>query len=133
MRLKFALGFLGFCLLSPCLLPQSDTVDNWIWEDGNVLFEECSAAQNTVEFTRCLAYIAGAADMIGNFQLFKSDGNKPLFTTRICIPVKATRGQLTDVVIKYMKDHPESRTDSASLIVMRALVQVWKCSGADTK
>jgi hypothetical protein len=98
-----------------------------------MLFEDCSAAQNSVEFTRCLAYIAGAADMIGSFQLFKSDSNKPLFGARICIPMKATRGQLTDVVIKYMKDHPESRADGASLIVMRALVQVWKCSGADTK
>jgi hypothetical protein len=71
--------------------------------------------------------------MIGSFQLFESDTNKPPISARICIPMKATRGQLTDVVIKYMKDHPESRADSASLIVMRAFVEVWKCPGTDTR
>lgn len=38
-----------------------------------------------------------------------------------------TLGQLTDLVVAYLKDHPEQRQNSAALLVWRALAQAeWK-------
>jgi hypothetical protein len=134
MKLKLVLGLFGFLLLSPRLPAQiphivvGDTTDDWTWETGNDLLDQCSADQKSVVFTQCLGYIRGAVDLIGTLQgSVGIDGKSFWKLAAVCLPNRATSGQITDVVIKYLKEHPEERTDKAGLIILRALVHAWGC------
>ena len=44
-----------------------------------------------------------------------------------CIPQKVTNGQITRVVIKYLKDHPEQLHTSARKLILFALDEGFPC------
>jgi hypothetical protein len=46
-----------------------------------------------------------------------------------CSPAVSTYGQAKDVVIKYMKENPETRHAEAFYIVADALRKTWPCKG----
>ncbi len=46
-----------------------------------------------------------------------------------CSPALSTYGQVKDVVIKYMKENPETRHLEAFYIVSDALRKIWPCKG----
>jgi Rap1a immunity proteins len=141
MQLKLVLGFLGFLLLSPRLPAQishvvvGDTTDDWTWETGNDLLDQCSADEKSVVFTQCLGYIRGAVDLIGALQGSVGGDDKKSFwkPTAVCLPNHATSGQITDVVIKYLREHPEERADRAGWIIIRALIKAWGCPASPKK
>lgn len=45
-----------------------------------------------------------------------------------CLPPKATLGQATDVVCKYIKENPKDRTKPATVMVGLALNEAFPCS-----
>lgn len=50
--------------------------------------------------------------------------------THHCPPANGgniTAGQVSDIVKKYLENHPQIRNLSADLLVLMALVQTWPC------
>ena len=45
----------------------------------------------------------------------------------VCIPPKVTNGQSGDVLIKYLRDHPEERHKSVGVLACRAFKEAWPC------
>jgi hypothetical protein len=77
---------------------------------GNDLYDKCTA-----ESLICAAYVAGMADA------FVHDGT-------VCLPQSnVTTRQLADVVMAYLRAHPEARTYSAASIGDVAFTQAFPC------
>lgn len=79
---------------------QAGTVGN---SDFTLLLEECSMA---------LGYIQGVFDIAGGLN-------------QIDAPKKSIHGQVFDIVMNDLRDHPERRADPAAYIILFALQQVW--------
>jgi len=79
--------------------------------DGNTLYASCITRGNAAS---CDGYIAGVADTLE-------------MTRTICIPPRVTSGQLVDVVIKFLKDNPESRHYAGASEATIALGRAFPC------
>lgn len=94
------------------------------FENGNTLFERCSVAEGDALFYQqraaCRSYILGALD---DFSLEMEIAHKPR-----CVPQNATAGQITDVVVKYLRDNPNMRQLSGSVLVRAAMVNGFGCN-----
>ena len=60
----------------------------------------------------CMNYISGVVDT----------------SSLVCPPMTVTRGQLKDIVTKYLKEKPATRHWSATLLVQDSLVAVFPCN-----
>jgi hypothetical protein len=88
------------------------------YETGNELYTWCTTAASEAH---CLSYILGVSDTISSYQGLK------LAKTIVCAPKGVTGGQIRDVVVNYLKAHPEERHTSASSSILVALSEVWPC------
>lgn len=86
---------------------------------GNEVLQKCDEGADTQDIAYCLGYIAGAVDQIA---LWTNYGGKN------CIPSNATLGQMRDVIVKYLKDHPQDRHRSAPLLSYMALGEAYSCN-----
>jgi hypothetical protein len=78
---------------------------------GNDLYDKCTA-----ESVVCAAYVAGMADALSH------DGT-------VCLPQNnVTTRQLVDVVVAYLRAHPEMRNYSAASIGDVAFTQAFPCA-----
>jgi hypothetical protein len=96
------------------LLPsagQAETVD------GNFLLAQCDGMSRTVRGVGCTSYIAGFRDAL--------DVAQDAAGTPHCIPPTVNVGQVRDVAIRYLKQHPESRHHPAAMLLLRAVEEVW--------
>jgi hypothetical protein len=84
---------------------------------GNKLFERCGASRDTADYTGCLGYVAGVVDAL---HMMENSG--------VCPPQGSTVGQTVDVVMKYLRDHPEARHHAAAGEVFLALRQAFPCN-----
>lgn len=95
--------------------------------DGNRLLILCGKG-NPMPFSpgappsagrqECEAYISGVADMLAN--------DTP---RRACIPTNVEMGQLRQVVLKALANHPEATQQPAARLVPRALAEAFPCRG----
>lgn len=85
---------------------------------GNELLRLCSS-ELTSELGFCIGYIEGIRDGV----VFEAIGGKakPIFL----IPDKVTSEQLKDVVVKSLKDHPETRHKPAGMLTIFALREAF--------
>jgi hypothetical protein len=85
---------------------------------GNDLLRHCQAS-DTANWERglCDGYIGATVDVLG-----------VLPGAKICISSEADYGQLVDITIKYLKNHPETRHELASGLIAVALRQAFPCS-----
>jgi hypothetical protein len=82
---------------------------------GNQLFSNCSAKEDSVEFGRCVGYVAGVADL----------GDGAVF----CIPPgKVTYRQLKDITMKFLTDQPAMRSEPASTLMAAILIAHYPCA-----
>jgi Rap1a immunity proteins len=95
-----------------CLWPASAFSGAFL--TGNDLFSRCSTEGNNGEIS-CLGYIEGVADLMTALD-------------KTCLSGNVTSRQATDIVMKYLRDHPESRHYSASSIAGLALQQAFPCA-----
>lgn len=84
---------------------------------GNSLYAICTAASgdpvaDLASTGMCLGYVDGVASKLDLLQ-------------QIELPTGVTHGQLQDVVVKYLKDHPETRNQDAVVLTVRALVAAF--------
>jgi hypothetical protein len=83
-----------------------------VFEDGNTLYTRCTAqSANVFNFTLCRGYMVGIYDAmtIG-----------PVAGVTACFPSGVTPDQQRDVVVKYLREHPEIRTYTAAGLVASA-------------
>jgi Rap1a immunity proteins len=67
----------------------------------------------------CLAYVAG---VVGTLALNWADTGQ-----RICIPDSATVRTTLDLVLQYIKDHPEKREQKPISLVAQATIKKYVC------
>lgn len=79
---------------------------------GNELYTTCTSNAPAM----CRGFIAGVADVIQN-----QNGNL------LCIAQGATVSEITDVVIKYLRDNPAERHYAAFSTVRVALEKAYTC------
>jgi Rap1a immunity proteins len=84
--------------------------------DGNKLYEICIST-NVYDEGVCLGYVEGVVDHMDWMRL----------TGPQCIPAGTEARQVRDVVINYLRDHPEDRSYTANAMVRFAVYQAWNC------
>jgi hypothetical protein len=82
------------------------------FDTGNELYERCLAALPSPRLT-CMASASAFMDMME--------------TLGYTCPSGLTKGQVTDVLLKYLKDHPESRHKSAASLALEAYSTAFGC------
>jgi Ssp1 endopeptidase immunity protein Rap1a len=82
------------------------------FQTGNDLYEKCISPPKTIESAYCIGYVSGVADTL---------------TNGTCIPQTATVGQASDIVVKYLREHPEYRHVPASILAAWALLDAFPC------
>jgi hypothetical protein len=82
--------------------------------DGNKLLEYAREEERTGNSSgMLLGYIAGAHDALS--------------TSVVCTPQNATLGQLKAIVIKYLKENPETWSKDGDSVVYLALSRTFPC------
>ena len=91
---------------------------------GDALTKICSAADYYSKGT-CAGYIAGIADAMS--------GGQPLDGYTACFSEQVTQGQLRDIGVRWLTDHPESRDLDAEAVIARALSAEYPCPRKSSK
>jgi hypothetical protein len=81
---------------------------------GNQLYEDCTANRG-FDRGECFSYITGATEAWSNAPV------------GLCLPDGVSRGQAQDLVMTYMRDHPAERHLDAAYLILRALLDAWRC------
>ena len=87
--------------------------------DGSRLMSLCSAH----EAGECDAYLAGVADAIAKQGETLPTGTKPL----ACIPAAVKTAQMREVVVKYLRGHPQSREEKGADLTVKAFAAAFPC------
>ena len=83
---------------------------------GNQLHENCSST-SLADKQECIGYVIGVLDALGSLP-------KPMF----CIPLEVvSRQQVSDVVRRWLENHPEKRHYAANSLVFHAISQAFPC------
>ena len=118
---------LAFALLA--FLTQAPAESGGEFVNGNKLYQMCTedeASPNHFQFTAwCTGYILGTYDTLRGSGLSSN--------LSICVPATVDSGQLTDMVVKSLREHPEVRQNSASMLVGATLRAYFKCDSGSAK
>ena len=87
--------------------------------DGNALLDACKSGGGESS-ALCLGYILGVADTLAEWKHSEGDD--------VCLNRKVPGGEITDTVVKYLQEHPESRHAGASLQTMAGIGLALRCS-----
>ena len=113
MKLQFLGLTLALLLLSGRSLSQEDAVRVILSDvSGNTLLHRCTSDEGG-DLNFCVGYIEGIRDAT---VLCDLNGKQ-----RTDIPAEVTSEQMKDVVVKYLRDHPEERHKQGALLVIYAL------------
>lgn len=88
---------------------------------GNELLETCRKESSMFSSGACLGFIEGVVE---GMRLQASTMNEKAL---VCPPYGVTVGQIRDVVMKYLADHPEQRHFSGAQVTVLALAGAWRC------
>lgn len=95
------------------------------FRDGNQLLAFCEGKSN-FDTDTCVGYITGSADHFTYTKAvlkFAKQGDEGA----TCLPERATPLQLTDVFVKYAKNHPEARHKPAQYMISAAWYEAFPC------
>lgn len=109
--LAAAIALFGAAHAAP--VPNSTAV----FDTGNSLYEYLTAGNATAR-AHAAGYVAGVADV-------GSVGS--VFGWRFCLPQRATKEQIADVVQHWLEQHPEKRHLGAVGLVSEALAGAFPC------
>ena len=84
------------------------------FKTGNELYQECTAAFGSPPNILCLGYVMAASDALESQRL-------------ICRPKEVTASQAEDVIVNYLRDHPEQSHLTAYSLAKLALMSVFPC------
>lgn len=89
---------------------------------GNNLLLEC--AGNMLHQLACMYYISGVIDGVDLAQAQRATASKDRL---FCLPATATQGQLQDIIVKSLSEHPELRHYPATYFIVDALSRTFPC------
>lgn len=81
--------------------------------DGNGLYELCSGTEAIYTLGICHGYISGVRDALRGVV--------------ICPPSNVTNGQVFDIVINGLRDHPEERQKESVVLIIKYLSAAFPC------
>ena len=90
------------------------------FSDGNNLYNMCQAPMGELGFSNCMEYVAGVSDAI---QAYEAAG-----IHTVCLVNQITKGQEHDVVLNWLKAHPQNRHLQAANLVYAALSEAFPCA-----
>jgi len=85
---------------------------------GNKLNAFCASSKLN-EQSGCAGYVEGVIDYM---EWVRLEQHKPQ-----CIPMGTQAPQVADVVLDYLRDHPEMRSYAATDLVVLAITKAWNC------
>ena len=88
---------------------------------GKDLYGDCSKPQGSFSQGFCSGYISGVVDAIEHYQVSK--GAEKI----VCVPKEASIGQVKEVVVRYLTQHPDERNNTASSLVWDAVRKAFPC------
>lgn len=88
-----------------------------MFNNGNMLLADCTGSTSGV--SQCIGYLKGVADALRSLGL--ADGLRT-----VNVPVGVTGGQLKDIVVQYIQEHPEMRHVAAAQLVYIALGRAFR-------
>lgn len=104
---------------------------------GNELLFKCRSAETLMtgektedidavkDFTECLGYITGVAEV---FEIQSAVAlRKNPEQAFVCFPPSSSKWQITQVVLKYLKGHPEELHLQAVTLLFPALAEAFPC------
>lgn len=110
-------------MLMALLAVRATSTQATAFVDGNILIELCTASGEWAAHS-CESYIVGVLD---TYEDLIQSGE----VRAICLPDGARSKQLSLVVSKYLKEHPENLHFRASSLVSEALFTAFPCPGPD--
>ncbi|MEQ9518484.1 MAG: Rap1a/Tai family immunity protein [Parvibaculum sp.] len=103
---------------------------------GNDLLNDCGTSADDTRMEFCFGLVSGAVHGV-NFAVFdaiisydpESGQNPAVFRNKYatCIPEEVTIGQLRDIVVKYLNDHPSERHQYAVGLILTAVGKTFAC------
>jgi hypothetical protein len=100
--------------VSGCLLLFASTPAAAYFDTGNEVYERCIAPDKTSKRQICLATASGYLDMMRALGYTCSGDN-------------LTRRQVADVLVKYLRENPESRQKAAPSLALEAFAKGFGC------
>lgn len=107
---------------------------------GNDVLSACEAKDAGVQEGFCIGYIVGLWEGInwGTFVAFRSVGGfekggaaeANQFASMLlgaCVPAEGENSQIKDVLIRYLRDNPTTRHESARSLMEQAMAQAFPC------
>ena len=88
---------------------------------GKDLYGDCSKPQGSFSQGFCSGYISGVVDAIEHYQVGKGAEKS------VCVPKEASIGQVKEVVVRYLTQHPDERNYTASSLVWDAVRNAFPC------
>ncbi len=117
---------LGVLTIISLALIATDTRAGWI--NGNELYKKCTVKESSelyfMDSSYCLGYIMAVTEV------YLSSGK---FYKISCIPGEVDPGQLKDILVKYLRDHPEKRHLSGYALIMESQVAAFPCNKETSK
>lgn len=122
MRTLWAVGFV--------LLAGSAQAERFSGVDGNKLVSLCTSKDKGV-VADCTSYIEGISDAVSFYQVSRpSDGSKGgKLPAYICVPNQVTGVQMREAVVTWAKGNADKMGLQASGVVIRSLLDTYKCQG----
>lgn len=111
---RLALTTTLFQFAHPAIAGDTDS-----YVSGNKLYDSC-ISKNAHLNGYCLGYIIGNIDARNSIQSILGPGLQ-------CVPPGVTQGQVHDIVVKFLKDHPEARHYTGASEVGRAIREAFPC------
>lgn len=105
-------------LFSALALAHSAQAD---FKGGEELYGLCIRPNDVRALSFCIGYVAAIGDVLGT-------GDGVISGWRACLPPGATQGEVAQIAIQWMKEHPENRAFGASDVVAQALANTYPCS-----
>ena len=106
-------------LAAPLAMSSSPTLANYL--TGKDLYADCSKPQGSFSQGFCSGYISGVVDAIEYYQVSKGAEKS------VCVPKEVSIGQAKEIVMRYLTQHPDQRTNTASSLVWDALRNAFPC------
>ena len=84
------------------------------YESGDTLLSLCEKPQDSSLYGFCAGYIIGAADVLDEGSFCPPEGHDKL--------------QVVDATVRWLRDNPPNRSDTAYSLVARALAENFPCN-----
>jgi hypothetical protein len=89
--------------------------------DGNYLKTKMESAVTSDQMV-AMGFVVGVADTLGDRDF-----------RYVCIAKGVTAGQLSEVVLKYLRANPEALHKAAYTLVYLALIKTWSCPKSNAR